>query len=484
MGCPQVSLSELSPHACTWTTVPSSYRQMQERAYTNHTGATLTSICALMLVYPATLCFQMCAAGAATRRLSPLLAKVVEMLAAMLPLTCTFSCPHLVWQSLASMLIVTAPLTVCGFEALSLPRNFTRIRATLAARKEATTILSFSRIGPEPGRLRFIAEYRAMIMITTCIAILAVDFASIFPRQHAKTETFGYSLMDLGTGCIICSSAVCSRSARGLTNEKRVSSILRTIVSLWPVLTIGFIRFFLLWGIDYHVPTSEYGTHWNFFFTIALVSLFATAADLTPIRSGIAGTLLLLAYQLFLSIGGGEYIISAPREGPFSANREGVLGSMGFLGIHWLSVALGGLVMDVSCSARSIVQRVLLVAGASLASVAILDAAGLPPSRRMCNLSYSVLIIGVNALVLGTLGLVDLCWLLPRPPVAPAYGGVQDSMLVAFLIANLLTGAVNVASQPLLVPCWAAMLVMMVYCLVWALPFSVLHSRSIALKFW
>mmetsp|Transcript_82311 Transcript_82311/g.245464 ORF Transcript_82311/g.245464 Transcript_82311/m.245464 type:complete len:327 (-) Transcript_82311:59-1039(-) len=326
------------------------------------------------------------------------------------------------------------------------------------------------------------------MMITTCLAILAVDFPSVFARSQAKTEEYGCSLMDLGTGCIVCSTAVCSKAARGVLQGRRPSALLKRVASLWPVLAIGFSRLFVLRGIDYHVPTSEYGVHWNFFFTIAFVALVSTAADFGPAQSGIAGVVLLVAYQYFLScMGGAGYILHAPRVGLFSANREGALSCLGFLGIHWLAVALGALARPrPAFPAMRVVGTLLLVTAASAGATWLLasPAVGIAVSRRMCNLPYALLALSINALVLGTLAAVDLLWPRPRPPLPLVYGGVQDSMLVVFLVANLLTGAVNLSVHSLLVPQGAAMTIMAGYSLAWAAPFGMLRAAGFTVKFW
>jgi phosphatidylinositol glycan class W len=51
-----------------------------------------------------------------------------------------------------------------------------------------------------------VSTCRLWLYLLTCVSILGVDF-KIFPRDLAKTETFGISLMDLGVGFyVVCHS--------------------------------------------------------------------------------------------------------------------------------------------------------------------------------------------------------------------------------------------------------------------------------------
>lgn len=94
------------------------------------------------------------------------------------------------------------------------------------------------------------------IVLLTCIVILAVDFP-VFPRDFAKTETFGVSLMDLGTGAFIFSSALTSRLVRGLPPQTIYSVLFswkRLVVFL---LAVG--RTVAIKALRYQEHVSEYG---------------------------------------------------------------------------------------------------------------------------------------------------------------------------------------------------------------------------------
>ena len=130
------------------------------------------------------------------------------------------------------------------------------------------TILSSDMSGKRP----FIGNFRAYVVIATAIAILAVDFA-IFPRRLAKAETFGSGLMDVGVGSFIISNAIVSPEARGVStgNSGFISPVIRSLKSSLPLLVLGIMRFISVKGSDYQEHVSEYGTHWNFFFTLFIV---------------------------------------------------------------------------------------------------------------------------------------------------------------------------------------------------------------------
>jgi phosphatidylinositol glycan class W len=178
------------------------------------------------------------------------------------------------------------------------------------------------------------------------MAILAVDFR-IFPRRFAKTETFGVSVMDIGVGTFIVSSAITSKYARG-KEKARAGSEANSVASRLSayslqhttVLCLGVGRFVLLKALNYQEHVSEYGVHWNFFVTLFSVW---TAVDLLhtllPRRSvAVAACAGLVAYQaLLLRTPLTAYVMSDVRDGLLAANKEGIVSLLGYIPLYLLS---------------------------------------------------------------------------------------------------------------------------------------------------
>ena len=126
---------------------------------------------------------------------------------------------------------------------------------------------------PFLSNLPFVSTVRTWVNIFTAVAILGVDF-QIFPRRFAKAETYGTGVMDVGVGCYILCHGFVSREGRfssQMTPKTYFMSLFQCIKKLFPFVLLGLFRLASVRAIDYQQHVSEYGVHWNFFFTIAAV---------------------------------------------------------------------------------------------------------------------------------------------------------------------------------------------------------------------
>lgn len=137
--------------------------------------------------------------------------------------------------------------------------------------------------------------YRTYLMVLTVFCILAVDF-HVFPRQFAKCESWGTSLMDLGVGSFVFSHGIVS-----LRRDRRFNAT-RTARRTIPLLLLGLIRVLLVKRTEYPEHVSEYGVHWNFFLTLGIVIPLVDAIQACvggPFA--VAGVVLSALYELVLS---------------------------------------------------------------------------------------------------------------------------------------------------------------------------------------
>ncbi|KAI4478461.1 hypothetical protein M0804_011784 [Polistes exclamans] len=207
---------------------------------------------------------------------------------------------------------------------------------------------------PVRGKRPFVTNFRALLNIITTICILAVDFR-IFPRKFAKTEVFGYSLMDTGVGVFILANALVAPEAQDFGSPPKVGffstlsrNLKNPLKSSLPLLLLGLGRFVAIEFLGYQRHITEYGVHWNFFITLAFVKLFTrTITSTISSRYSLLSGIWILAMHEYILTNNGlkEWILSnEPRIDFITANREGLMSIPGYVGLYLIGVAVGRLI--------------------------------------------------------------------------------------------------------------------------------------------
>jgi phosphatidylinositol glycan class W len=295
-----------------------------------------------------------------------------------------------------------------------------------------------------PHRLVSLTCFRSSVMYFTFVAILAVDF-SLFPRRFCKTEVTGYGLMDLGAGSFVV--------AAGLLPHNKVQQLWKRIL---PLVILGMIRCAANKGLDYQEHMSEYGIHWNFFLTLAVVTPLASwfvSSEATLSLCWKVPLGITLCYQYALSNGLQEYIETAPRmcesTAPLcnllAANREGILGCIGYLSIYLTSYYIGRICLWNNVDNPQQRQSMLYEATAVLWLLAFLLAQAIPVSRRSTNVTFCVWTLAHNTLLLALLEAATSS--MTSPPIF--MNAMNRHGLLVFVVANLLTGLVNLTFDTL-----------------------------------
>ncbi|KAL5378047.1 hypothetical protein DPSP01_009333 [Paraphaeosphaeria sporulosa] len=330
----------------------------------------------------------------------------------------------------------------------------------------------------------FLTNYRGSMMVITCIAILAVDFR-IFPRRFAKVENWGTSLMDMGVGSFVFTNGVVSvrSSLKTKTGElpplaKRLVASLRHAL---PLIALGTVRLVSVKGLDYAEHVTEYGVHWNFFFTLGFippfVAIFQSIFALVP-SYAVLSCALACIYEIALDKTNlGAFILTAQRTDILSKNREGIFSFFGYLAIFLAGQSLGTYTLprqvpldkDASIKTRlrqSILGKLVVssVLWTALFYISIsYYGLGLVVSRRLANLPYFLWVCSFNTYQIAICCAIET-FVFPNLYTAVASGeekqrcreatsqilyAVNRNGLAVFLLANLLTGLVNLTMPTL-----------------------------------
>ncbi|KAF9531283.1 GWT1-domain-containing protein [Crepidotus variabilis] len=328
----------------------SSYKALKEAFVSDTSGSTIThvNLISLAALLSVTLYSALKTRAGIFRTLvnaSSLIDFILQWALLVLPLLLSMT----VFAKQPLYLNVTLFLPLLALLRMQAPRQGTMLpmASTLASSAKTQRAPSFA---PLPA----LTTYRAHMMLMTVLAILAVDFPA-FPRELAKCETFGVSLMDLGVGSFVFSQGVVS-AIPILKNPYYINSPF--LPKLWsttkkslPIIILGVIRVLLVKGIEYPEHVTEYGVHWNFFITLALLPIFQ--AILHPVLKNVSistvGVILGTLQQILLSKSFLSYVIHEPRSASlFSKNKEGLVSLLGYLSIHILGLSTGILVLPPS----------------------------------------------------------------------------------------------------------------------------------------
>jgi phosphatidylinositol glycan class W len=200
--------------------------------------------------------------------------------------------------------------------------------------------------------------------------------------------------------------------------------------------------------------------------------LCTETAPFPPCALGFVGFLgaAILSMHEYLLSGRGliAYVHSEPaRTDLLTANKEGLLSLPGYVALHLLSICAGHVVATMASQARDRAPQDQVESERAdkpvleqsqwrmLACMALLSAclwwahralAGHGISRRACNAPYVVWTLALNVQSLLLFFIADCL----RPGRSPAlYSAMGDYMTLAFLVANVLTGLVNMTVDTL-----------------------------------
>lgn len=326
--------------------------------------------------------------------------------------------------------------------------------------------------------LPYISVFRSVLMIMTLVAILAVDFP-IFPRYFGKVETFGSSLMDLGVGTFVLSSGlVAGRSIEPNTN--RGTLLKKGLVHSVPLWLLGLARLVSVKAVNYQEHASEYGIHWNFFLTLGTLPLTVSLLEYSQLPLPILSWLPTVIYEFCLqSTSLQNYILFSPRiPGDLvSLNREGLFSLWGYTSIFLLGKELGSILFNPTPDMKTkLLKRITIALGIfAIAHYGL----NISISRRLANLTYVSWVTWLSYLQILGFWVVHQVLDISTPPTL--HQAINFNGLALFLVANVLTGLINLSVPTLDVPDYVAYTIIAGYLLVIAIVSQLLYKNNIKL---
>ncbi|KAM3601913.1 uncharacterized protein V6R79_021073 [Siganus canaliculatus] len=392
-----------------------------------------------------------------------------SLLVVPLTLVCTVLNNHL-----SHLILSLAVVSACGVCCMYY------ISRRSSAQQSANTVSTFLQNHIQFNQVPFVTFYRVLVNVKTAICILAVDF-HIFPRRYAKTETYGTGLMDIGVGAFVFANALVSPEARRKSiSGSKMNHMKKQLLSVWPLVFLGMGRLVSVKMTGYQEHVTEYGVHWNFFFTLALVKVLTSVffTVLPASHSWLYALLMSGFYQFTLEMSGLKTFIlhNTDRDRDFlHANKEGIFSVLSFVAIYMAGVQVGLYVTQPRSQVRQWMKVIFNLSLASAILYAALYACETlvePVSRRLTNLPYCIWNVAEGLFYLSCCSAADMvllflkkssgCHLVPSSwnlfkkesnSVSEKQSSevqrhclvqaISRNQLLFFLLANVLTGITN-----------------------------------------
>ena len=151
--------------------------------------------------------------------------------------------------------------------------------------------------------------------------------------------------MDLGVGSFVFSLGLTSSQPflRNLRTNRK-TTFREAFRRSAAVLALGFIRILSVKGTDYPEHVTEYGIHWNFFFTLGLLPLCGVLAERLWSKLSfqyMAHIVTILHQVLLLATPLQAFVLHGHRSNLLAMNKEGLASFPGYLAIYLLGFDTG-----------------------------------------------------------------------------------------------------------------------------------------------
>lgn len=328
----------------------------------------------------------------------------------------------------------------------------------------------------------FLTNFRSHLLVDTALSILAVDFP-VYPRRLAKTELYGWGYMDAGVGSFVVAAGLVARDTRENSLIPIRNKVRKELLSSLPILLIGIVRVVIVELINYQKHISEYGSHWNFFLTLGFTRIAGSliTSYIPTIPTAALSLLFMFLYQTSLNYGLTDYIVSDDRQSIISANKEGLISLFGYISLYLFAINLGKVIYRRTTGSNSQWSNVSLLLLLGISTHLLMYVAHYyiqNVSRRLVNLGYAFWMISLTSFQLAFHFIV----IFVNGNDNRLFKAVNHNALFYFLLANLLTGVVNLTIPTISTNNSVALIILYLYLLTLSLIMLYLYHRDIVIK--